>query len=79
VALKRNWLFSVLALKNVSFSLADVQNDVSLPLRIHTTTFSTDQQLRRFVICLTMCEHFNATSTMTLLAVYNVNNYIKLY
>jgi len=40
----------VLALKSADFSSADVQSDVLLPSRMLTTAFSTDHQLRRFVI-----------------------------
>jgi len=41
----------LVALKRAGFSLADVQSDVPLPSRMHTTAFTIDQQLRRFVIC----------------------------
>jgi len=47
------WLWKVPVLV-----LADVPSDVLLPSRMHTTAFSIDQQLRRFVICL-IC-HFDA-------------------
>ena len=36
-------LCSVLALKSAGFSLVDVQSDVLLPTRMHTTAFSVDQ------------------------------------
>ena len=42
----------MLALKSAGFSLADVQSDVPLLSRMHTTAFPTDQQLLRFVIWL---------------------------
>ena len=48
----------LVALTRAGFSLADVQCDVLLPSRMHTTAFSIDQQLRRFVICLPMCHFF---------------------
>jgi len=34
-------------------------SDVFLPSSMHTTAFSIDQQLRRFVICLTMCYKYS--------------------
>jgi len=40
-------LFSVLALKRVGFSLADVQSDVLLPSCLHVIAFSIDQLLCR--------------------------------
>jgi len=57
----KGWLYSVLALKSAGFSSADVQSDVLLPSRMHTTAFSIDQH-QRFVICLSMCHWCNASS-----------------
>jgi len=54
VALKSR-LCSVLSLKSATISLADVQSDVLLLSHMHTTIFSIDQQLWRFVIRLPMC------------------------
>ena len=44
-------LFSVLALKRVGFSLADVQSDVLLPSCLHVTAFSIDQLLLSMTFC----------------------------
>jgi len=45
----------LVTLKRAGFNLADVQSGVLLLSCMHTTTFSTDQQLRRLLVCLPMC------------------------
>ena len=79
---EKSRLCSMLALKKTGFSLADVPSDVLLSSRIHTTAFSTDQQLWCFVVCLPMCYWCAASSRWCrgrTCVLYNVHTFLHLH